>query len=67
MKQVIVLDPEKLNGKLTAVLSLREPKNGEFVQLTDGKLEAVHGTGNVANVRMNRNWPTTWLYDVVTQ
>ena len=67
MRQVIALDPETLSDKLTAILALSEPKDGEFVKVTDAKLQANYAAGKVVNVRANQNWPATWLYDVVLQ
>lgn len=64
MKQVIVINPERLNGNLVALSTATEPQRGEYVELITELRGDVIGTGNVVNPRPDHNWPGRWLYDV---
>ena len=65
MRTVLVIDEDKLDGKLTNLMTSREPKAGEEVELQSAIMcLPLDVAGKVTNPRNDPNWPGHWLYDV---
>lgn len=64
MRQVIVIDPSRIDGKLYGLCAQRKPEPNEFVELVTEPRRVCFAVGNAVNVRPDKNWPERWLYDV---
>ena len=65
MRTVLVIDPDKLDGKLTDLQTSREPQIGDEVSFRWAQTQTpIKMVGVVVSVRPDASWPGHWLYDV---
>lgn len=65
MRTIIVIEPERIDGKLHGITCQVKPEPGEYVELVQELGALPFKIGNAVNVRPDGNWPGHFLYDVV--